>query len=176
MANDPPRQRDRYGRLAKTIVNLPLTPLGELLEEARARCGLSHHKATSRAGLSAGVWNSVIYGGHKTRGVFVANETGPGTIARLAFVVGVDIEKALKLRGFTIADVPSSVTYDLTLVATQELIDELRRRGSSTPDAAAPTEREQFEAELASEVARRKATAPTKQSKAASATRRNRAG
>lgn len=123
----------------------PLTPLGELLTEALRRSGLSQNKVAKRIGMSTSNWNNIVYGGRELKGRFdtiqIRNE--PDLIARISFVLGVDIQQALALRGYTVHDVHRSIRYDLSQVPTRQLQAELTRRErqpQATKDTAQATE------------------------------------
>jgi transcriptional regulator with XRE-family HTH domain len=115
----------------------PRTPLGELLTDALRRSGLSQNKVAQRVGMSTSNWNNIVYGGRELKGRFdaiqIRNE--PERIARVAFVLGVNIEDALALRGYTLDDIPRVIRYDLSHVPAKQLQAELDRR-ERQPQAA----------------------------------------
>lgn len=129
----------------------PLTPLGELFTQALERSGLSQNKLAARVVMSVSSWNNIVYGGRELGGKFVTVETTkPGLIARIAFALGVNIEEALKLRGYTLNDVPRIIRYDLSHVPIKQLQAELRRRAKGTSADVELTDQyaEEFEAAL----------------------------
>lgn len=127
----------------------PLTPLGQLFKSALERSGLYQSDVTARAGTSASNWNTVLYGGRELRGQFYpVIKNSPELIAKFAFVLGVDIEKALALRGYTLDQV-KGITYDLSNVPLKQLQAELRKREKAKAKASQDDlDREEFDDEF----------------------------
>jgi transcriptional regulator with XRE-family HTH domain len=108
--------------------NHPLTPLGVEMTKALKRSGMSQNEVARRVGIATGSWNTIAYGGRELGGNFVpVKRTDPKTIAKIAFVLGLNIADTLALRGYTLDDV-LPMQFDLTSVPTVQLVKELRRR------------------------------------------------
>lgn len=146
----------------------PLTPLGKMFEKALREHGLSQNRACKQAGIAVTNWNNVVYGGHERYGRWNPVQAKPVTIARLAFVLGLDIEKALKARGYTLADIPTPVDYDLSLVPAKQLQAELTRREKQ------PAEPEQAEREKSDDDFHAAVAAARKPTRKSATTRRPR--
>lgn len=76
-----------------------LSPLGELLEDARKRLDLSKREAARRAGFSETRWRQIVTGWQDP-----ANRTTPAnpparTVAAAARAVGIDVQEALRAAG-----------------------------------------------------------------------------
>jgi transcriptional regulator with XRE-family HTH domain len=78
-----------------------LTPLGALLEAARARSGLSQNEAAKRAGISGTTWRNVVRGYAEHGGSRVPAEGRAQNVASMARVVGV---RSFQLREVDRAD------------------------------------------------------------------------
>lgn len=129
-------QRTEDLELCMATSDHPRTELGEYLETARIHSGLSQSRATAQAGVSVGTWANLVYGGRELGGTFVPMVTTAATIAKVAYVVGADIDQALKLAGYTRADLPTAepITYDLSLVSDRQLWAEAKTRAPKHPE------------------------------------------
>lgn len=106
----------------------PMTALGAALDRARIESGLSQAGAMKRAGLAASTWPALVHGAVKRRGQWHAVDSTAETIARAAKAVGLDVDKAVTLAGYKLADVPKVIPMNLATVSTSELLAELQRR------------------------------------------------
>lgn len=70
-----------------------LTPLGELIETARARTKLSQNAAAERAGTSGTTWRRVVKGLARFGGHDVPHDGAADTVARMARIVGLTPEQ-----------------------------------------------------------------------------------
>lgn len=89
--------QDFAGRLANMS---ELTPLGALLEQARAQVGISKREAARRAGVSEGRWRQVTTGVQKLGSTTVPVNPRLATVLTMARAVGVDELEAAAAAGF----------------------------------------------------------------------------
>lgn len=66
--------------------------VGQLIEKARMRAGLSKRAAAEAAGISETWWRQIEAGTITKNGVPVPVEVPPGTAVRAALVIGLDIK------------------------------------------------------------------------------------
>lgn len=112
-----------------------LTGLGEALEAARKAAQIpTRREAALRAGLSPATWTNTLRGGVSITlgGITRLRPHRPSdeTVRAAATAVGLDVECALTLPREAVTEQPRSVAFDLTLVPTDDLWDELRRRSA----------------------------------------------
>lgn len=133
-----------------------LTALGQLLEEARGRAGISKREAARRAGISEGRWRQVVTGVQSAAGMIVPVNPRPITVVAMARAVAVDERAALRAAGLDDQIVPASATAPPDWPSSGDpLIDEINAsrilneelkqlmiRGIRQADAAAQAERQ----------------------------------
>jgi transcriptional regulator with XRE-family HTH domain len=100
-----------------------LTPLGGLLEDARASLGISIDKAGQRARITRQRWSQVVTGRQPKAGRLVPVNPRPRTVVAMALAVGVDPDQALTAAGISVDD-------------TSALVEDVRRE---LAEPAAPT-------------------------------------
>lgn len=114
-----------------TDPNQQLTPLGALLEQARARKNLAKREAARRAGISEGRWRQVVTGVQKAGpGKTIPVRYRANTVVAMARAVEVPVDQALHAAGFSEADIqrvllntPAGPDWDDKLVKVQAIAD-----------------------------------------------------
>jgi hypothetical protein len=107
-----------------------LTPLGALLEEARADVlRISASEAARRARMSESRWRQVVTGVQRKAGADVPVNATDRTIVAMAQAVGVDPAKALEVAG----------KAGVSAESIAAMLEEIRRpaTGQAVPDAGA---------------------------------------
>ncbi|MDG4832382.1 helix-turn-helix transcriptional regulator [Solwaraspora sp. WMMD1047] len=111
-----------------------LTPLGQVLDDARERLGLSGRQAAQRAGISEARWRQVVTGRQSKGGGRVAVNPGTLTIVAMALAVDADPGHALAVAGKSVA--PEQVALLVQQVQEREVA-----AGEASVDVAAELDR-----------------------------------